>query len=256
MRKRSFLPPPTCSRCNQRPVLGDSLLHTGSVWLCAACLTQDLPGSDVMTKMASKAIEADSNYALSKRAKVAGELAEAESLNREGQWHHQAAASIHEHGNRLARQSVIVHGEAIPANNGFMKETLSDPDLAAVESSEARGRLLKMNDAVALGVDVSATVKAANTAEKLIAHEIAVAHKVAMEQAMYAAHESNPELELKRLKMSARMMTVAQQGLLALQKLKTGGTQNVVVQHVHVGAGGQAVVGVHSGVHGKQSVSG
>jgi hypothetical protein len=186
-----------------------------------------------------------------KRAKVAVELAEAEAFNREGPWHHQAAASIHEHGNRLEEQSVIVHGEAVPVNYSFMKETLSDPDLAAVESSEARGRLLKMNDAVALGVDVSATVKAANTGEKLIAHEIAVAHKVAMEQAMYAAHESNPELELKRLKVSARMMTVAQQGLLALQKLKAGGTQTVVVQHVHVASGGQAVVGVQSGGQGK-----
>jgi hypothetical protein len=43
------------------------------------------------------------------------------------------------------------------------------------------------------------------------------------------------------------MMSVVQQGLLTLQKLKTGGTQNVVVQHVHVESGGQAIVGVQSG---------
>jgi hypothetical protein len=34
-----------------------------------------------------------------------------------------------------------------------------------------------------------------------------------------------------------------QQGALALHKLKTGGTQTLVVQHVHVGQGGQAIVG-------------
>jgi len=36
---------------------------------------------------------------------------------------------------------------------------------------------------------------------------------------------------------------VVQQGALALHKLKTGGTQTVIVQHVHVGQGGQAIVG-------------
>ena len=38
------------------------------------------------------------------------------------------------------------------------------------------------------------------------------------------------------------MMDVYQAGCLTLQKLKTGGTQRVLVQHVNVGAGGQAVV--------------
>lgn len=195
-----------------------------------------------MTKQAAKAITADGYYARSKRARAAGELEQARVLDSQAQWHHEASDAVRGHGNQLARQSVIAQTEAIPSAPGYLKDTLSDPDLAAVESSETRGRLLKMNDVVALGVDISNTVKAANTAEKLVAHEIAVAHKVAMEQAMRASHESDPSIEIKRLQISARMMTVAQQGLLALQKLRTGGTQNVVVQHVHVQAGGQAVV--------------
>ena len=64
---------------------------------------------------------------------------------------------------------------------------------------------------------------------------------------MRASHESDPALEIKRLQVSARMMTVAQQGLLTLQRLKNHGTQNVLVQHVRVESGGQAVVGVHTG---------
>ena len=195
-----------------------------------------------MTKQASRAIEADGFYARSKRARAAGQIEQAQALNGQARWHHDASDAVRGHGNRLAQQAVIVQSEALPAKPGDLKDTLSDPDLAAVESSETRGRLLKLNDVVALGVDVSNTVKAANTAEKLIAHEVAVAHKVAMEQAMRAINESDPALEIKRLQISARMMTVAQQGLLNLQKLKTGGTQNVVVQHVHVQAGGQAVV--------------
>ncbi len=114
---------------------------------------------------------------------------------------------------------------------------------AALESSETRSRLLQGNDIIALGVDIANTARAANTAEKLVAHEIALAHKIAMEQARRAQYERDPTIELRRLQISARMMETAQQGVLTLQKLKTGGTQNVVVQHVHVESGGQAVVG-------------
>jgi len=41
---------------------------------------------------------------------------------------------------------------------------------------------------------------------------------------------------------SARMMQICQEALLTLQKLRTGGKQRVVVQHVQVAEGGQAVV--------------
>jgi hypothetical protein len=41
---------------------------------------------------------------------------------------------------------------------------------------------------------------------------------------------------------SARMIQVYQEGPLTLQKLRTGGKQTVVVQHVQVGEGGQAVI--------------
>ena len=240
---RRFLPPPVCSRCQQRTRLGDTLIHTGDRWLCTGCLTEDLPGRDLTTKQAARAIEADGHYASSRRARVAGDIQQAEALNQRAQWHHEVSDAVREHGNRLAKTSVKVKTEVLPAKDGYLKDTLSDPDLAAIESSETRGRLLKMNDVVALGIDVADTVKASNTAEKLVAHEIAVAHKVAMEQAMRAANESDPVMEVKRLQISARMMAVAQQGLLTLQKLKTGGIQTVTVQHVHVEAGGQAVVG-------------
>ena len=40
----------------------------------------------------------------------------------------------------------------------------------------------------------------------------------------------------------SRMMTTFQQGALTMQRLRTGGRQIVTVQHVNVGAGGQAVI--------------
>jgi len=41
----------------------------------------------------------------------------------------------------------------------------------------------------------------------------------------------------------ARLMSVYQDALLTLQKIRTGGKQTVRVEHVTVAAGGQAVIG-------------
>jgi hypothetical protein len=52
-----------------------------------------------------------------------------------------------------------------------------------------------------------------------------------------------PTVEQGRLvNVAARLMDVYQAGLVTLQRLRTGGRQEVVVQHVQVSAGGQAVV--------------
>lgn len=118
-----------------------------------------------------------------------------------------------------------------------------DPDLPALDASRTRGQLLESNDVVALGVDVSNTVGAANTLEKLLAHEIALAHKIAFEQAALATCAKDPAVAAKRLESVAKMMAAAQRGALTLQKLRAGGPQRVVVQHVTVESGGQAVVG-------------
>ena len=133
-------------------------------------------------------------------------------------------------------------GEAA-SSPGYLKDTLADPDLVAIESSEMRGRLLLSNEVVALGIDVSNTIGASNTLEKLLAHEIALAHKIAFAQAAKAKNEYDPAMEIKRLHASAKMMSAAQQGMLTLQKLRNGGAQQMVVQHVHVAEGGQAVIG-------------
>ena len=243
MRTRAYLPPPTCVHCSKRPMLGETLFVSGSVWLCADCLTNESDGIDVMSKLAPHAVQMDMSKALSRRARAAGDIEAAAAQDRQAKWNQHAVNVLHDRGTRLARGVEMVNSEVVPRNQGYLKDTLADPDLAAVESSETRGRLLLGNDIVALGVDVSNTVKAANTAEKLVAHEIALAHKVAMEQARRAQRERDPAIELKRLQISARMMATVQQGVLTLLRLKTGGTQNVVVQHVYVESGGQAVMG-------------
>ena len=51
-------------------------------------------------------------------------------------------------------------------------------------------------------------------------------------------------VELGRLTNAVSRLTAAfQEGLLTLQRLKTGASQTVIVRHVTVQAGGQAVIG-------------
>lgn len=239
MTRRSFFPPATCSACHQRPALGDSLVHTGTVWLCPACLTETAPGSSTTSKAARLAIRAQEERGLSIRARAAGEIAEAAEHHDLALWHGQAAAAIA----GQVPDVTIAHAEAASQWLPWMRDTLMDPDLPALDASRTRGQLLESNDVTALGVDVANTVQAGNTVEKLLAHQVALAHKIAFEQASKANREKNPAIEAKRLESAARMMGVAQRAALTLQRLRASGPQRVVVQHVHVEAGGQAVVG-------------
>jgi len=245
MPRRRFLPPAACSQCNATPFLGETLINTGeALWLCAACLTEQTQGRDISSKAASHALQSEDQRATSKRDRAAGYIEGAVENERSANWNSHAAARILNHGNRLARSTEVAQGEAVPAS-GYFKDTLTDPDLAAVESSYTRGRLLHVNDVVALGLDVSNTAHARNTHEKLLAHQIAVAHKVALEQTAAAAWDTthDPAMAMKRLQIAARMMASSQQGMLTLQKLKTGGSQTVVVQHVTISGNAQAVIG-------------
>ena len=101
----------------------------------------------------------------------------------------------------------------------------------------------------------AAQVQAKNSIEKMLAHQLANAHKLAMSfagQAREQAQEVSDDIfgdrslhvdhASKMARSSARMMDAFQKGVLALHKLRTGGTQVVTVQHVNVSDGGQAVV--------------
>jgi hypothetical protein len=97
---------------------------------------------------------------------------------------------------------------------GFLVDTLGDePTMINVVASELRlDYAICVRSGVAeLAVDAAESLQAANSLEQILSHQIA----------------------------AARMMQVYQEGLLTLQKLRTGGKQTVVVQHVQVSEGGR-----------------
>jgi hypothetical protein len=157
---------------------------------------------------------------------------------------------------------LIPAGEQIKRGGNFI-DTVERPDAVTAEASMDR---LKLADdgiqCVALAVDAAEAIQAANSIEKMMAHQLAAAHKLAMTFAAKAREliehdgggmhrqEGVYAAEAARVaNSSARMMDAFQKGTLTLHKLRNGGSQVVTVQHVNVSDGGQAVVtgGIRNG---------
>jgi hypothetical protein len=54
----------------------------------------------------------------------------------------------------------------------------------------------------------------------MMAHQLALAHKLAMELTGRARGASHPDAEIKWLTLATRFMTVFQQGMLTLKKIR------------------------------------
>jgi len=187
------------------------------------------------------------DYAEELRAAVTEpESSNAEGLRNQAEWSRIISAELRKQAMVRARHVPQVNGEALPRpEEQPLYNTMAVPDLAAVEASLERSRLLLDYgiDAVAMALDAPASIEATNSLEKILAHQLAVAHKNAMEQVGRAHGACAPDTEIKRLNVATRFMSVFQQGLLTLRKIRQNGQQRITVQYVNVSQGSQAVIG-------------
>lgn len=145
-------------------------------------------------------------------------------------------------------------GEGVPVTAGWLRDTLENPDVAAMEASAERTSLCLLGgtDVAALAIDAANTIQAGNSLEKALAHQLAVLHQAAMKSMNRAARQVDTTDGVRLMNTATRAMLAFQQGLLTLQRLRTGGQHVVVVQHVQVADGGQAIIGsVRTGGKGK-----
>jgi hypothetical protein len=147
-------------------------------------------------------------------------------------------------------------GELIQQRNAsaYLYNTLDYPDFIAADASSQRMHLAKDAGALALGVDTADTIQAANSAELMLAHQLAAAHAGAMRlmgqvtnmmmmQQTAIRTDDGANVRVTRLAGAAsRLMQAYQQGMVTLDRLRAGGKQTIIVQHVQVNEGGQAVV--------------
>jgi hypothetical protein len=127
------------------------------------------------------------------------------------------------------------------------------PDMLAIDASRQRMELADKAKVLELGLDAAATIQTENSLEKMLAHQMAAAQSMAMEaqaeaRTLMRLFEINGHVhqhlsvEAVRMTNASALMMDTFQGLLTIQKIRSGGQQTVVVQHVNVGDGGRAVV--------------
>jgi hypothetical protein len=127
--------------------------------------------------------------------------------------------------------------------SSYLVDTLENPNMISVDASEQRMNLAAGAGVLQVAVDASESAQAGNSLEKMLCHQMAAAHRAAMRLVARVGDGGLPIVESARLSnAAARMMQVYQEAFLTLQKIRAGGKQTFVVQHVQVSDGGQAVI--------------
>jgi hypothetical protein len=170
-------------------------------------------------------------------------------------------------------------GELVPTNNGHnggmtearLINTLEQPTFITADASRSRLDLAEEAQSLSGALDAADTIEARDSLERMLAHQLATVHVSAMKTAAdlnrrldYLANVRGEESERVNIQATrlanavGRLMSTCQQGVLTVQRLRSGGKQTVVVQHVHVNEGGQAVVAgkVGRGARGRGTAGG
>ena len=155
----------------------------------------------------------------------------------------------------LDKQSIALITPPIPLKSGAGGEiippvdlglsglelSLKEPDLLDAEVSIKRTDLADKAGVFEMAIEAAESTKAKNSVQRMQAHQLALAHKYAMELMADASKQRDPIIKVKLMNCSARLMEAYSKGALALQRLQSGASQVVQVQHVQVN--GQAVIG-------------
>lgn len=125
---------------------------------------------------------------------------------------------------------------------GIARDTLKDPDSVAIDASTNRIDRLLEAGILDTGIDAAHSIGAQNSVEKMLAHQMAACHHMAMKLAPQVMQHRDNVDQTRTVNAVTRLMRTYQEGMLTLMKFRTGGKQTVVVQHVNITDGGQAVI--------------
>jgi hypothetical protein len=141
--------------------------------------------------------------------------------------------------------ALVAGGEVLPQHGTELADTLAAPGAVALDASAHRLDLLTSmgTDVAAMALDAADTIRASNSLEKMLAHQLALCHQESMRLVSKAAFEQDLVSSVRMMNLSLRLMQTYQNGLLTLKRLRGTGEQHITIQHVNVTDGGQAVIG-------------
>ena len=229
---------PSCSLCGQ-----DSLpvTHCEAGYVCEACAEQTRTGRDGTTR-AVKTMQ----RSLRGKAEKARTMAAGGELSVQLDFAIESAEILVEEAFQpQVGVALLSGGEVCPQHIPELVDTLAAPNVVALDASAHRLELVTRmgTDVAALALDACDTMGASNSLEKMLGHQMAVLHDNAMRNASKAALEQDPVHSVRMMNLSIRAMETFQKGLLTLKRLRGTGEQRIVIQHVNVTQGGQAVIG-------------
>ena len=243
----------------------------------AAGVLVKLPTPSDVTGALSLEVSADNLRAVAKSARERGDLTVARCREIEADEMDRTVVNVLIPDEPLGPPGI--GGELVPSDEEMetapaVYDTLkTSPDMVNATASRERLSLAANAGALILGTDIAETIRARNSLERMLAHQLGAVHLMAMkfsEKAarhldLHALHsdggrwiigtpETGQQRDLQILLVEAsraastatRLMGVFQEGLLAIDRIRRGGKQTVKVVHVHqhvaVKDGGQAVI--------------
>ncbi len=143
-------------------------------------------------------------------------------------------------------------GDLVPSGGAvgsYAANLLKSGNVTALHTEAARERIQLASDTQSfeLGADAAESVQATDSIEQMLIHQAAALHKHGMKFLARAADEPNTIERCRLANTAARLLTVSQDAILTQLRKRTGGKQTVIVQHVSVNQGAQAVIGTVQG---------
>lgn len=143
----------------------------------------------------------------------------------------------------LERQFVELLKPQEPLKTGAGGEIIPPPssNLPGLEMVLQEPDLIEKAGVLELALETSHLVKAKGPIQKMLTHQLAAAHKRALELMAESAQSKDADVACKKAKVAAKMMDAFSRAALTLERLQTGASQVVTVQHLQVN--GHAVIG-------------
>lgn len=240
------MPDLLCFECaSHGPVL---IPYEGS-YICDDCSELYRVGRDTTTR-AIKAEQLASRLGVELAVKKQGDQQVPESLEYMVEAATQMSVSLTE---RVPNVQMGAGGEFVAQSDLQLVNTLSNPTLTALDASSHRTDLITAigGSVAAMALDVAETVQASNSLEKMLAHQMAAIHDAGMRAMQRANITQDTAQATKLINASTRCFDTFQRAAVTLDRLRGKQEQRILVQHVNVGQGAQAVIGnIQTGVVG------
>jgi len=121
-------------------------------------------------------------------------------------------------------------------------------DRVNTEASMDRLELASKNGVLSMALDTAEAIGANNAVEQMIAHQMAVAHRMSLDLMAQAGNTRDPIEKCRLINSASKLMDICQKGLTTVHKVRNGGQQTMTVQYVQVD--GQAVVNGTANIRG------